>query len=166
MIAANSEKRSERFGEICQAVGFTLWKLQTLEGSTAQFFVLVEQAIPQMGEEEGHVLVADAQRKTFGGSISQLSKSVHLPKDVLVRFQALLKDRNWLVHSSNTDSKKALDDDAAYVELHRRLRSIADEAGRLLKEISALSEKFVLGHGVSMEALEVRTAEILKEWQS
>ena len=85
---------------------------------------------------------------------------------MLVRFQALLKDRNWLVHSSNTDSKKALDDDAAYVGLHRKLKSIADEAGRLLKEISALSEKFVLGHGVSMDALEARTAEILKEWQS
>lgn len=85
---------------------------------------------------------------------------------MLVRFQALLKDCNWLVHSSNTDSKKALDDDAAYVELHRRLKSIAEEAGRLLKEISALAEEFVLRHGVSIEALEVRTAEILKEWQS
>ncbi|MCE0972109.1 MULTISPECIES: hypothetical protein [Pseudomonas] len=90
MNAANTHKRSERFGEICQAIGFTLWQLQTLEGSTAQFFVLVEQAEPQMGEEEGNLLVTDAQKKTFGGSISRLSKSEHLPKDVLVRFQAIV----------------------------------------------------------------------------
>ncbi|PMY42028.1 hypothetical protein C1Y35_05270 [Pseudomonas sp. GW456-L14] len=68
--------------------------------------------------------------------------------------------------ASNTDSKKALDDDAAYVGLHRKLESISDEAGRLLKETSALSEKFVLGHGVSIEALEAKVAETLKEWQS
>jgi hypothetical protein len=166
MNTANTQKRSERFGEICQAIGFTLWQLQTLEGSTAQFFVLVEQAIPQMGEEEGNLLVVNAQKKTFGGSISRLSKSEHLPQDVLVRFQALLKDRNWLVHSSNTDSKKALDDDAAYVGLHRRLESIASEAGRLLKEISALSEKFVLRHGVSIESLEAKIAQTLQEWES
>ncbi|MCE0975443.1 hypothetical protein [Pseudomonas putida] len=81
-------------------------------------------------------------------------------------FQALLKDRNWLVHSSNADSKKALDDDVAYSDLHRRLESMLDETGRLLKEISALSEKFVLSHGVSVEALEARIAETLGEWQS
>lgn len=166
MNAANNLDRSERFGDICQAIGFTLWQLQTLEGLTAQFFVLVEQAVPQMGEEEGDRLVVDAQKKTFGGSISRLSKSEHLPRDVLVRYQALLKDRNWLVHSSYVDSKKALDDDAAYLALHRKLESISGEAGRLLKEISALSEKFVLDRGVSMEALEAKIAESLKERQS
>ncbi|MFI4843901.1 hypothetical protein, partial [Pseudomonas putida] len=118
------------------------------------------------GDSEGNLLVTDAQKKTFGGSISRLSKSEHIPNDVLERFQALLKDRNWLVHSSNADSKKALDDDVAYSDLHRRLQSMLDEAGRLLKEISALSEKFVLSHGVSVEALEARIAERLGEWQS
>lgn len=49
-------------------MGFTLLQLQILEGSTAQFFVLVEQAMPQMGEEQGNVLVVEAQRNTFGGS--------------------------------------------------------------------------------------------------
>lgn len=166
MNAANSQDRSERFGEICQAIGFTLWQLQTLEGSTAHFFVLVEQAIPQMGEEQGNILVTDAQKKTFGRSITRLSESDHLPKNLLERFQALLKERNWLVHSSNADSKRALVSEDAYIGLHRRLESIVDEAARLLKEISALSEKFVLGHGVSPETLEVKIAAILQEWRT
>ena len=119
-----------------------------------------------MGEEGGKIIVTEAQKKTFGGSIWRLSRSEHLPKDVLVRFQALLKDRNWLVHSSKADSKKALNDEAAYVGLHRKLESIVEESAQLLREILALSEKFVLGHGVSMADLETRTAEILKEWQS
>lgn len=165
MNAASNQERSERLGGICEAIGFTLWQLQTLEGSTAQFFVLVEQAVPQMGEEKGNLLVAEAQRKTFGGSITRLAKSDHLPKDVLERFQALLKERNWLVHSSAVDSRKAMVDDAAYVSLHSRLKSILDEAACLLKEISTLSQNFVLGHGVSKEAIEAKITETLREWQ-
>lgn len=166
MNAANSQDRSERFGEICQAIGFTLWHLQTLEGSTAQFFVLVEQAIPQMGEEQGNILVTDAQQKTFGRSIARLSESDHFPKNLLERFQALLKERNWLVHSSNADSKRALVNEDDYIGLHQRLESIVDEAARLLKEVSALSEKFVLRHGVLPEALEAKIAATLQEWRT
>jgi hypothetical protein len=84
----------------------------------------------------------------------------------LVRFQALLNERNWLVHSSSEDSKRALADDAAYVGLHKRLKSITDEARQLLKEISALSQNFVLGTGISREALEARIAETLLQWQN
>lgn len=166
MSAENTQAKSERFGEICQAIGFTLWQLQTLEGSTAQFFVLVEQAVPQMGEEEGTILVTEAQKKTFGGSITRLAKSDQLPKVLLQRFQALLKERNWLVHSSSADSKKALIDDSAYIAFHRRLESIVDEAAALLKEISTISQQFVLGHGVSKEAIETQLAELLRQWQS
>jgi hypothetical protein len=166
MNALNSMERSERLGEICQAIGFTLLQLQTLEGSTAQYFVLVEQAIPQMGEEEGNALVAKAQKKTFGGSITRLEKANQLPGDLLERFQVLLTDRNWLVHSSASDSRKAMANDSAYTGFHRRLEAIQDEAARLLKEISVLSEKFVLGHGISMEAMEAKLAETLRQWQS
>jgi len=166
MNELTDEARSERFGGICEAIGFTLWQLQTLEGSTAQFFVLVEQAVPQMGEEQGNLLVAQAQRKTFGGSIAQLAKSNHLPTGLLERFQALLKERNWLVHSSNADSERALADDAALVGLHGRLGSIVDEARGLLKEISALSQNFVLRKGISKEDLKAKIAETLLKWQS
>ena len=166
MNKITDEARSERFCGVCEAIGFTLWQLQTLEGSTAQYFVLVEQAVPQMGEELGNLLVAKAQRKTFGGSITQLAKSDHLPISLLERFQALLKERNWLVHSSSADSKRALADDAAFVGLHGRLESIVDEARRLLKEISALSQNFVLEKGVSKEAFEAKITETLLQWQS
>ena len=166
MNAANSHERSQRLGEICQAIGFTLLQLQTLEGSTAQFFVLVEQAIPQMGEEQGNALVVEAQKKTFGGSITRLAKANHLPENLLERFQALLKERNWLVHSSASDSRKAMANDAAYIGFHRRLEAIQDEVVALLKEVLALTEKFVLGHGISLEDIEAKLAETLRQWQN
>lgn len=166
MSAEKNQERADRLGEICQAIGFTLLQLQTLEGSTAQFFVLVEQAIPHMGEEQGNALVVEAQRKTFGGSITRLAKANHLAEDLLERFQALLKERNWLVHGSANDSRKAMANDSAYISFHRRLDAIQAEAAWLLKQISGLSETFVLRHGVSMEAIEAKLAETLRQWQS
>lgn len=166
MNAANNQERSQRLAEICQAIGFTLLQIQTLEGSTAQFFVLVEQAIPQMGEEQGNALVVEAQKKTFGGSITRLAKANHLREDLLERFQALLKERNWLVHSSASDSRKAMaNDGTAYIGFHRRLEAIQDEVVALLKEVLALTEKFVLAHGISLEGIEAKLAETLRQWQ-
>lgn len=56
--------------------------------------------------------------------------------------------------------------ESAFVRFHRRLEAIQDEAASLLKQISGLSEKFVLKHGVSMGAIEARLAETLRQWQS
>ena len=40
----NMMQRAVRLAEITQGVGFALWQLQELEGSTALYFVLVAQA--------------------------------------------------------------------------------------------------------------------------
>ena len=165
MLAGDRYIKSERLGALTQAVGFALWQLQILEGSTAQYFVLVEQAQPGMGEEKGNLLVEKAQRNTFGASISQLVKSKNLPECLLTRFQALLKERNWLVHSSRTSSQKALIDDASFITLSERLEAIVHEAGKLLQEISIQSQKFVTEKGISIKTVESKTAQILAQWQ-
>jgi len=167
MTAVNDRyAKAERLGILTQAVGLALWQLQILEGSTAQFFVLVDQAERGMGEEKGDALVKNAQRKTFGGSLTQLAKTKKLPVTLLARFQVLLKERNWLVHSSRTDSNKALIDDLSFARLQSRLEAITDEAGRLLKEISEQSQTFVISKGIPSEVIEAKTAQILSQWHS
>lgn len=165
MTAFDSHLRAERLESLTQAVGFALWQLQILEGSTAQYYVLVELAEPMMGEDKGNVLVEKAQRNTFGASISQLGRAKRLPDPILTRFKVLLKERNWLVHGSRSGSQIALTDETAFVELHSRLELITKEAGSLLKQISALSETFVVGKGISVEIIATKTAEILAQWQ-
>jgi hypothetical protein len=166
MTALNdSHLRAERLESLTQAVGFALWQLQILECSTAQYYVLVELAEPMMGEEKGNLLVEKAQRNTFGASISQLGRANKLPDALLARFKSILKERNWLVHSSRSGSQIALADEAAFMALHSRLEAITEEAGSLLKQIAVQSENFVVDKGISIEIIAMKTAEILAQWQ-
>lgn len=98
---ANFEERlmkADRLHAITQRVGYALWQLQQLEGSTAQYFVLVVEARPGMGLAAGEVLTEKALSRTFGATITQLTKAKQLPQAVETQFKALLAERNWLVH--------------------------------------------------------------------
>ena len=156
--------KAERLHAITQKVGFALWQLQELEGTAARYYVLVAQATAGMGLVAGNALVDDAQSKTFGSTITKLVKAKHLPTDAEVRFQALLKERNWLVHSSRSTSRDAVHSDAACSRLKSRLDAIAEEARLLLKVVGKAAEEHVRKHGLSSKSIDEITAETLKAW--
>jgi hypothetical protein len=158
--------KAERLHAVTQQVGFGLWQLQELEGAAAQYYVLVALAIRGMGVEAGNALVENAQSKTFGSTITKLVKAKHLPGDVEPRFQALLKERNWLVHSSRSTSRDAIHNDAACSRLSQRLEAIAEEARLLLKIIGKAAEEHVKRHGISSKEIDEITAQTLKTWHS
>jgi len=165
MLAALIQK-ADRLAEITQKVGFTLWQLQVLEHSTAQYFVLVTQARKGMGAAEGTALVKTAQSKTFGKTVSELGKAGLLKPEIQQRFGSLLKERNWLVHNSRASSRSAVHSDLAMQKLFVRLDSIAEESDALLKELGALAEMHVIQHGVSEQEIAERTNRLLQEWQT
>lgn len=147
------EQKAERLDLIAQKVGFALWQLQELEGSAAQYLVLVAQARPGMGLAAGQALVKEAQSKTFGRTIEQLMKTSQLPQAVELRFQELLSERNWFVHQSRSMSRDAVHNDGACAKLVSRLEAIAKEARLLLQEVMIQADAFVRKHGVSTEQI-------------
>ena len=157
-------RQADRLHAITQRVGFALWQLQELEGVSAQYYVLVVHAKPGMGLEVGNALVDDAQSKTFGRTITKLVQAKQLPQEVEARFQALLADRNWLVHSSRSSSRNAVHNDQACTELISRLDNVAEEARFLLKEVGKCAEAFVKKHGVSEAKIDQLAAETLIAW--
>ncbi|MBK1615811.1 hypothetical protein CKO44_20345 [Rubrivivax gelatinosus] len=156
--------KAERLHTITQQVGFALWQLQELEGAAAQYYVLVALATRGMGIEAGNALVEDAQSRTFGSTISKLVKAKHLPGEAESRFQALLKERNWLVHSSRSTSRDAIHNDAACSKLGKRLEAIAEEARLLLKVVAKAAEEHVKRHGVATEKINELAEKTLKAW--
>ncbi|MGF6153830.1 hypothetical protein [Pseudomonas fluorescens] len=156
--------QADRLYAVTQQVGFTLWQIQGLESAAAQYYVLTVQAKSGMGTEPGQALVDKAQNKTFGATITQLVKTKHLPHDILARFQTLLTERNWLVHSSRSSSRDAIHNDQAFQEMIGRLESIASEAELLLKEVRKNTEEFVKRNSISKERIEELTAQLLKSW--
>ncbi len=143
--------KADRLNVIAERIGFALWQLQELEGAAAQYYVLIEKASPGMGIEAGQELLDEALSKTFGKTVTRLLKSGQVPTESMKRFQALLNERNWLVHNSRATSTSAVHDELACIRLIERIDAIADEALNLLREVSKLAETFILSKGFSQQ---------------
>lgn len=159
-------KKAGRLEAITKHLGFTLWQLQALEDATAQHYVLVALSTRGMGIEAGKELDESVKGNTFGKTIHALRKAEKMPENLEQRFLALLKERNWLVHSSRATNRAAVHNDKACDALLKQLESLAEEARLLLHEVGCASERFVQQHGVSKTEVERLTQEVLKSWHS
>lgn len=153
--------RAERLHAITQRMGFTLLQLQNLEKSSATLLVLATQATRGMGEEVGKSLLAEAQANTLGRTVCDMKKANLLPDDLRPRFDALVEQRNWLAHRSDS-AENILSDDAA-LRFIERVDAIADEAKTLLGEVYKLVGAQMKRHGFSDDQIaaidtQVRTA--------
>lgn len=156
-------RRAERLDLIAQKVGFALWQLQELEASAAQYLVLVTQAKPGMELAAAQALVEEAQSKVFGKTITRLLKTNQLSQPVELRFQALLVERNWLVHQSRHTSRDAVHGDASCTKLVVRLDALAEEARLLIREVLVHAEAFLRKRGVTTKQIEAVVEQTLKE---
>lgn len=159
-------RKADRLDSITKQLGFALWQLQALEDATAQHYVLVALATRGMGIEAGKKLDNSVKGNTFGRTIHALRGSGKMPATIEQRFLILLKERNWLVHSSLATSRNAVLQDDACQALLIRLEAVAEEARLLLREIGSASEKFVLNNGVPKAEIDRLTQEILSTWHS
>jgi hypothetical protein len=159
-------RKSDRLDAITKHLGFALWQLQALEDATAQHYVLVALATRGMGIEAGKKLDDSVKGNTFGRTIRALRGVGKLPAAIEQRFLALLKERNWLVHSSRATNRDAVLDDEACKSLLVRLEVLAEEARLLLREVGSASQEFVLNNGVPKAEIDRLTQEILRSWHS
>lgn len=159
-------RKADRLDAITKHVGFALWQLQALEDATAQHYVLVALATRGMGIEAGQQLDESVKNNTFGRTIHALCKAGKMPEAIEQRFLGLLKERNWLVHSSRSTNRTAVHDDQACQSLLNRLEGLAEETRLLLHEIGNASEKFVYQHGISKQEVERLTQEVLNSWHA
>lgn len=158
-------ENADRLKAIYQQLGSSIWRLQELEGATAQFYVLVALATRGMGLEAGMQLDESVAGNTFGRTVYLLRQAAKVPLDLKDRLPGILKERNWLVHSSLTEGRSAVYNDAACEVLMRRMEFISSEAGSILKLIVNAAEEYATNDGVSKEEIEHLTAQILKSWQ-
>lgn len=163
---AQELEKADRLALVTQRIGFTLWQLQELEGVAASYFVLVAQARKGMGLAVGNALVEEAQGKTFGVTLRQISKAGLLSSEIAERFTQLLSERNWLVHRSRADSRNVIYDSHALEALLVRLDAVADEAFELLKCINVETMVFARRQGVSMQDVELVSKQLLDQWHA
>ncbi len=158
-------RMADRLDAISKAVGYSLWALQGLEHATAQIYVMMALATPGMGVEAAKPLLDDAMSKTFGSTVKKAIRANLFPPPLAQRFEALLAERNWLVHNSHDESRSAVHQDRACTQVIARVEAIAKEAGALMTELNVLGMAFVVKHGKSMNRVMDIAAQTLTEWR-
>lgn len=159
-------QKANRLSLISEKIGFALWQLQELEGTSAQFFVLLAQASKGMGLDKGNALVENLKGLPFGATVRKIRKEELLSAEMEERLIKLLSERNWLVHRSRGDSRSAIHNDLSMQKLMKRVDTMAYESLLLLKEIGALSKDYVKEHGVTEEYINIKARELLDQWHS
>ena len=158
-------QNAERLDEITRRIGFALWQLQELEQVSATYFALLANASRGMGLQAGEALVAKAQGETFGQTISKLRAANLVSDELETRVLGLLRERNWLVHASRSDSHGAVYANATFESLKLRLDKLAKAALALLLEIGVLAERHVIAHKLSQQEIDVGASTLLKSWR-
>jgi len=144
-------QKADRLYMITQRIGYAIWQIQELERCTAHYLVLATQAKRGMGAKAGNELLLKAVGRTLGETLRQAKKAGILEEDLERRFVALLAERNWLVHSSRSQSRGAIHNEEFADILVRRIDAMAEESDRLLAAIGGLVERHVKSHGVSQD---------------
>lgn len=76
-----------------------------------------------------------------------------------------MKERNWLVHNSLEENRKASINDGCFEAFLLRLEAMVNETNALMRELLVRAEELVLSRGVRADQIEAKTAETLKLWR-
>ncbi|HEY2852761.1 MAG TPA: hypothetical protein VGJ18_07955 [Gemmatimonadaceae bacterium] len=157
-------EQSQRVAHLLQRVGYALWQLAEVEYAAATHVVVRLRAVKGAGLAMAEPIEAAVHRKTFGQIVSELRDSGMLEERLALRLQALLNDRNWLVHRAKRESRGVIHDAAQYESLVSRLDRIADDALALQKDLAGELEGYVLKLGVSREYIDKEAQRLAREW--
>lgn len=156
--------KADRLAAIAERIGIALWQLQELESGAAHYLALKTKATRGMGQAAGDELIAKALGCPFGVTPRDIAGASLFEPSLQTRFDALLAERNWLVHKSLASSRSAVQADAPASALIARINAIAEESLALLRVVGAMVEAFVVGSGVSPEYIDKQAAVILRGW--
>ena len=158
-------RNADRLEALYKQLGMTLWRLQELEGMVAQYYVLVALATRGMGISEGLALEKTVAGRTFGQAVNLLRDSKKIPSEVQVRLPAIVKERNWLIHSSLNDERTAVYADDRCEAFLLRMETIVAEASAIIKIIGKSAETHVVHSGVSPQEIDRLTKQTLDSWR-
>ena len=156
---------ADRLEALYKQLGLTLWRLQELEGVVAKYYVLVALASRGMGVSEDLVLERTVEGKTFGKTVKLLREAKKVPVELVERLPNIVKERNWLVHSSLANERAAVYNDARCAAFLKRMEIISQEASAIIKVLGNSAECFVMSAGVTAEEIDRLTKRTLEAWR-
>ena len=141
------------FAEVMRDVGNALWRVQQLEESVQIYLVMVYGLAGKVAADVAESVLELHKRKTLGRLVRELNASARIPADISNRLNSFVGPRNWLVHRSQGDSRKALLSTEGRAVISARLDVITEEAGAIQKLIAEHLEHELRRRGVSEATL-------------
>src|SRR5436853_488831 len=154
----------EEFAGVTQTVGFAVWQLQVLEQVAAIYLVLVHKALPATARDEVQTMFAKTEKRTLGQLFGEIRDSTEGKATFLPDLEALVDERNWLIHRSRHQNRKDLYFSEKRSALNNRIEALAAEALRIAKEFELATERHMISLGIPTAELDRLSAEIFRSW--
>jgi hypothetical protein len=155
---------ADELHEVTAEIGFALWQTQVAEETVGAYLVFVHQATPAQARREVEAMFAKAGKSTLGQLLRVIESTGTAPQHLVDALDAFVEKRNWLVHHSRRESRRAMYSASGRAAIIARLGSIADEALDLAKAFQAATETHLETLGISKEQIDRDTEKLLNEW--
>lgn len=131
-------------------IGAAVWLIQYLEDVLVTF-MSVKKFKRQPTTAAEALSRLEKERKGTLGSICKKAKAEGIITPSLEgRFDALLDERNWLIHNSRKESSTTLYNDELREKMFQRIRSIQEESDQLKKLLFEDYCAFLQAQGVDL----------------
>jgi hypothetical protein len=150
--------------EVTAQVGFALWQTQVAEETVGAYLVFVHQATQSKARSEVEAMFAKAGKRTLRQVLRAIESTENAPQHLVNALDAFVEKRNWLVHHSRRDCRRAMYSASGRATIIARLAAIADEALELGKAFQVATEAHLETLGISKEQIDRDTAKLLEEW--
>ena len=121
--------------EVYAAIGSAVWHLQFLEDVVVTYLTMRLRLSRPLTQEQAFAVLAAERQKTLGVLFNDAKAGGLVKGDLAKAFDALLTERNWLIHRAMLDCSDRLYTDEGVSTLLSRVRLLAQSAIDLKKRI-------------------------------
>jgi ribosomal protein S13 len=157
-------EQRDRLAPLLQRVGYALWQLAEMEDGAASHVVIRLRSVRGIGVKAAESIIEAVEHKTLGQLLRELRDANVLEVAIANRLQALLEERNWLVHHAKRESRGVLNDAPRYEQLIARLDRIGVEATALISDLGNALVDYVRTSGVSRENIDSEATRLARSW--
>lgn len=153
--------------ELFEALGYSLWMIQSLELSLCNYLVFAHRISTDTAVGQVQNIFEKHTKKTLGNLLSDLKRDDNFfSESVINKLEAILVDRNWLVHKIYALNQSHMFSDLKAVKLISKIRNIGDEAIKLSKLISERTTVVITSEKgfFSKEESDRKTQEVIDSW--
>jgi hypothetical protein len=164
----NKPYTDEDVNYLFHILGQAVWYLQHLEYVMTTFnaFKILQRKRDKgikINKKVGDKVLEKQRGQTLGPLIGTAKREKTIPKNLMDRFDAFLKERNWIIHKCVINEFLSLRNMDSKQRLFKRIEEFVNEAISLKKEIYNLMESWYSDTGYDLNYVYSLAGKMLKK---